>query len=249
MTLLKHAEDWLLKLKIYAQTYIHIYIYACVYPYIYTCRYIYICMFIHTHTYTHTRTRLARTSNNIIKTSGHYHRDCRLRKLAAGRPCPRNVTSASSTRHNLKHNPKNNLKHNPKNNPKNNLKNNLKNKLALRTANLQAVIDNPAISMTQQMSAGTSAAVTVLTDVDWADLLACWITDNIKLVLSAEDINEAKTHIFTCLRGKNGLSMQQKHDYNLETVRIFKAGGDISQRHMYMMYLSTTVRDVGVVSV
>jgi len=41
-----------------------------------------------------------------------------------------------------------------------------------RTANLQAVMDDPAISTTQQMSAGTSAAVTVLTDVDWADLHA-----------------------------------------------------------------------------
>jgi len=34
MTLLKHAEEWLLRLKISAQTYIHIqihmYIYACV---------------------------------------------------------------------------------------------------------------------------------------------------------------------------------------------------------------------------
>jgi len=58
MTLLKHAEEWLLKLKIYAQTYIHIHIYACVYPYIYTCRYIHICMFIHTHTYTNTRTHI-----------------------------------------------------------------------------------------------------------------------------------------------------------------------------------------------
>jgi len=58
MTLLKHAEEWLLKLKIYAQTYIHIHIYACVYPYIYTCRYIHICMFIHTHTYTHIRTHI-----------------------------------------------------------------------------------------------------------------------------------------------------------------------------------------------
>jgi len=57
MTLLKHAEEWLLRLKIYAQTcihiHIHMYIHACVYPYIYTCRYIHICMFIHTHTYTH----------------------------------------------------------------------------------------------------------------------------------------------------------------------------------------------------
>ena len=48
MTLLKHAEEWLLKLKIYAQTYIHIHIYACVYPYIYTCRYIHVYMYVYT---------------------------------------------------------------------------------------------------------------------------------------------------------------------------------------------------------
>ena len=54
MTLLKHAEEWLLRLKIYAQTcihiHIHMYTHAYVYPYIYTCRYIHICMFKNTHT-------------------------------------------------------------------------------------------------------------------------------------------------------------------------------------------------------
>jgi len=63
MTLFKHAEEWLLRLKIYAQTCIHIpmYMHACVYPYIYTCRYLHICMFIHTyiHTNTHTHTTCA----------------------------------------------------------------------------------------------------------------------------------------------------------------------------------------------
>jgi len=62
MTLFKHAEEWLPRLKIYAQTCIHIcihmYIHACVYPYTYTCRCTHICMFIHTHTYTHIRTHI-----------------------------------------------------------------------------------------------------------------------------------------------------------------------------------------------
>jgi len=54
----------LLRLKIYAQTCIHIHIhidmniYACAYPYIYTCRYVHICIIIHTHTYTHTLTHI-----------------------------------------------------------------------------------------------------------------------------------------------------------------------------------------------
>jgi hypothetical protein len=54
MTLLKDTEEWLLRLKIYAQTcihiHIHMYTHACVYPYIYTCRYTHICMFKNTHT-------------------------------------------------------------------------------------------------------------------------------------------------------------------------------------------------------
>jgi len=62
MTPSKHAEEWLLRLIIYAQTCIHIlihmYILASVYPYIYACRYIHICMFTHTHTYTHIYTHI-----------------------------------------------------------------------------------------------------------------------------------------------------------------------------------------------
>ena len=62
MTLLKHAGKWLLRIKVYAQTYIHIHIYmyihACVNPYIHTCRHMHICMFTNTHTYTQIRTRI-----------------------------------------------------------------------------------------------------------------------------------------------------------------------------------------------
>jgi len=65
MTLFKHAEEWLPRLKIYAQTciriYIHTYIHACVYPYTYTCRY------THMHVHTHTNTRIyAHTYNMYI---------------------------------------------------------------------------------------------------------------------------------------------------------------------------------------
>ena len=70
---------------------------------------------------------------------GDYRRDCRLRELAAGRSCPRNVRSAGQTRrkseHNLKSNPKNHLKNNKKHNAKNNPKNNLIKKTVLRTKN------------------------------------------------------------------------------------------------------------------
>jgi len=74
------------------------------------------------------------------------------------------------------------------------------------------------------------------------------ITNNEKLVLFAEDINQAKTHIFTCIRGQDGWSIKEKHAYNLETLRIGKAGGDISKRKLFMMYFGTTFRHVNMVS-
>ena len=92
-----------------------------------------------------------------VAESGYHRKDCRRRELAAGRLCPRNVTSAAHARRNLKHNPKNNPI------------NVLEIKLALRAANLQAVRDDPTILETQKMSPGTSASVSVLTDVDCVD--------------------------------------------------------------------------------
>jgi len=68
------------------------------------------------------------------------------------------------------------------------------------------------------------------------------ITDNEKLVLFAEDVNQAKTHIFTGIRGLDGLSIEEKLAHNLDTVRLHKAGGDTSKRKMYMMYFGTTFR-------
>jgi len=60
------------------------------------------------------------------------------------------------------------------------------------------------------------------------------ITDNEKLVLFAEDINQTTTHIFTCIRGKDGWSIKEKYDYNLETLLINKVGGDTSKRKRIM---------------
>jgi len=74
------------------------------------------------------------------------------------------------------------------------------------------------------------------------------IINNEKLVLFAEDINQAKTNIFTCIRGKDGWSIKEKHAYNLETLRIEKAGGDTSKRKIFLMYFGTTFRHVNMVS-
>jgi len=63
-----------------------------------------------------------------------------------------------------------------------------------------------------------------------------------------EDIQLATSHIFTCIRDKDGWTIQEKHDYNMETLRIEKAGGDISKRKIFMDYFGTTVRDVEDVS-
>jgi len=62
------------------------------------------------------------------------------------------------------------LNHNPINDPINNPINSLKRKRELQTANLQAVLDDSTILETQKMSAGTSASVSVQTDVDCVDL-------------------------------------------------------------------------------
>jgi len=102
-----------------------------------------------------------------VTESEHHRKDCRRRELAAGRLCPRNVTSAAKARRNLKHNPKNGPINNPINNPINGPKARLEKKLVLTTANLQSVRDDPTILETQKMSPGTSVSVSVLSDVDW----------------------------------------------------------------------------------
>jgi len=81
------------------------------------------------------------------------------------------VTSAAQARWSLKHNPINNRIYNPINNPINGPINNLKKKRTLIAASLQ-VRDDPRILETEKMSPGTSASVSVLTDVDWDNLQA-----------------------------------------------------------------------------
>jgi len=61
-------------------------------------------------------------------------------------------------------------------------------------------------------------------------------------------ISRATSHIFTCIRDKDGWSIKEKHDYKMETLRIEKAGGDISKRKIFKMYFGTTVVDVKDVS-
>jgi len=67
-------------------------------------------------------------------------------------------------------------------------------------------------------------------------------------VLFTVDIERATSHIFTCIRDKDGWSIKEKYDYNMETLRMEKAGGDISKRKIFKMYFGATVRDVEDVS-
>jgi len=97
-----------------------------------------------------------------VDEAGHHRKDCRLREVAAGRVYPKNVSSAAKGRWHLKHNPTYNRILNPIYN--------LKKKRVLLAANLQEVVDDATILETQRMSPGTSASVSVLTDVDCVDL-------------------------------------------------------------------------------
>jgi len=48
--------------------------------------------------------------------------------------------------------------------------------------------------------------------------------------------------------GKDGLTIKEKYAYNLETLRLRHAGGDISQRKIYMLCFGTTHQPVDKVS-
>ena len=50
------------------------------------------------------------------------------------------------------------------------------------------------------------------------------------------------------LRYKHTWGLTPRYAYNLETLRIEKAGGDISKRKLFMMYFGTTFRHVNMVS-
>jgi len=63
------------------------------------------------------------------------------------------------------------------------------------------------------------------------------------MVMMAEEINQAAAHIFTTVRDNDGQSIEDKHLYNLATIRIRREGGDTSKRWLFMSYLGTTYRE------
>jgi len=48
--------------------------------------------------------------------------------------------------------------------------------------------------------------------------------------MMAEEVNQAGAHIFTHVRDKDGWSIEEKHLYNLETMRLHREGGDTFKR-------------------
>jgi len=50
------------------------------------------------------------------------------------------------------------------------------------------------------------------------------------MVMMVEEINQVAAHIFTNVHDKDGRSIEDKHLYNLETIRIRQDGGDTSKR-------------------
>ena len=62
------------------------------------------------------------------------------------------------------------------------------------------------------------------------------------MVMMADDINQAQVNIFTNMRDKGTWSFKEKFAYNMETLRIHRAGGHTSKRFLFMMYFGTTYR-------
>jgi len=63
------------------------------------------------------------------------------------------------------------------------------------------------------------------------------------MVMMTEEINQAGAHIFTHVRDKDGWSIEDKHHYNVETMRIHREGGDTFERWLFMLYFGTTYRE------
>jgi len=57
-----------------------------------------------------------------------------------------------------------------------------------------------------------------------------------------EEIVQTAAHIFSNVRDKGGRSIEDKHRYNLDTIRIRRERGDTSKRRLFMSYLGTTFR-------
>ena len=62
------------------------------------------------------------------------------------------------------------------------------------------------------------------------------------MVMMAEEITQTAANIFSHMRNKDGKSIEDKHLYNLETIRIRRQRGDTSKRRIFMSYLGTTFR-------
>ena len=63
------------------------------------------------------------------------------------------------------------------------------------------------------------------------------------MVMMAEEINQTAAHIFTNVRDKDDRSIEDKHLYNFETIRIRQEGGDTSKHWRFMSYIGTTYRE------
>jgi len=62
------------------------------------------------------------------------------------------------------------------------------------------------------------------------------------MVMMAEEITQTAANIFNHMRDKDGKSIEDKHLYNLDTIRIRRQRGDTSKRRIFMSYLGTTFR-------
>ena len=63
------------------------------------------------------------------------------------------------------------------------------------------------------------------------------------IVMTAEKIIQTTAHIFSNKRDKQGRSIEDKHRYNLETLRIRREGGDTFKRLLFLLYFGTTMQE------
>lgn len=62
------------------------------------------------------------------------------------------------------------------------------------------------------------------------------------MVMMTAQITQAWEHIFSHKCDKAGMTIEDKHLYNLDTIRIRREGGDTSERWLYMLYFGTTIQ-------
>ena len=61
--------------------------------------------------------------------------------------------------------------------------------------------------------------------------------------MMAEQILQTAAHIFSNVRDEAGRSIEDKHRYNLETLRIRREGGDTFKRWLFLLYFDTTMQE------